>query len=841
MSVIDTSHLPIHQLRSEIEAALRRANRLILQAPTGSGKSTQIPQFVMDLGLTGKVVILQPRRLAARMLASRVAAERGGALGQEVGYQIRLDNVSSAATRLLFVTEGILLRQMLADPLLKEVSAILFDEFHERHLFGDLTLAQALELQEKQRPDLKLVVMSATLDGTTLREYMAPCEALQSEGRTFPVNITYKNTPEGEPIWEAAAREVAARFPQTNGNALVFMPGAYEIGRTIQEIRAELGGSVPVFPLHGELPAGEQDIAVEAGSTRKVIVSTNVAETSLTIEGVTLVIDSGLARMAKYDPHRGINTLLIEKISRASADQRTGRAGRTAPGICVRLWSEKDHAHRPARELPEILRMDLAETVLALKAAGVRNLTTFRWIDPPKPIVLERAIHLLEDLGAIAENGVEITAIGRRMLAFPVHPRYARMFLAAEKLGCVRAVALIAALTQSRNLLLRTDRRIEKEREDLFGSNFSDFSVRMRAYAWAKRQGFRTDVCRRLAVHADSARQVEKLFGQFLQIAKSQGLTEDSGPAEDESIAKCILAGFSDQLACRRSMGTLVCDLVHGRYGMLTRTSAAQTERLLVAAEINEIDSRPGEPHVLLSLATIVREEWLKELFPQHLREKKEVIFDHSQNRVIVRRSTLFRDLVIESQNRDAEPSHETSQCLATEVLKGELKLAGWGESVEQWIHRVNRLSEWMPELNLPPMGDFERNLLITQICENATCYRDIKERSVIEVVRAWLSPHQQHQLERYAPERLELPGGRKVKIIYDATADPLLSARIQDLYGVKSALRIAEGRVPLTIHILAPNHRPVQVTTDLGTFWKETYPGLKKELQRQYPKHLWK
>lgn len=836
-------YLPIHQLRPQIEAALRCSNRLILQAPTGSGKSTQVPQFLVDFDLAGKsgrVVILQPRRLAARMLASRVAAERGGVLGQEVGYQIRLDNVSSAATRILFVTEGILLRQMLMDPLLKDVSAILFDEFHERHLFADLTLAQALELQERQRPDLKLIVMSATLEGMALQKYMTPCEVLQSEGRTFPVNIVYKNV-EGEPLWDAAAEAVERHFShmESGGHALVFMPGAYEINRTIQAIRARLSSSIPVFPLHGELPAAEQDAAVGAGSARKVIVSTNVAETSLTIDGVTLVVDSGLARIARYDPHRGINTLLIEKISRASADQRAGRAGRTAPGMCIRLWSERDHERRAAHETPEVLRMDLAETALALKAAGIQDLRAFRWFDPPDPTVLERALHLLEDLGAITEQTGEVTSIGRRMLAFPIHPRYARMFLAAEELGCVRTVALIAALTQSRDLLLRTDRRTEEERIDLFGSGFSDFSVRMRAYAWAKRQGFRSDACRRLAVHADSARQVEKLFEQFLQVAKKHGLQEEDAPAEDENIAKCILSGFSDQLACRQSMGTLVCDLVHGRRALLTRASVAQAERLLVAAEINEIDSRPGEPRVLLSLATIVREEWLKELFPAYFREESEVIF--SQNRVMIQKNQLFRDLIIRSQIKDAEPSLAASQCLAEQVLQGKLKLVQWGEAVEQWIHRVNRLCQWMPELGLPPIGDFERKLLIAQICENATSYRDIKERPVFEIVRTWLSTHQQQQVERYAPDRWELPGGRKAKVIYDATGDPVLSARIQDLYGVESALSIASGRATITIHILGPNHRPVQVTKDLATFWKETYPVLKKELQRQYPKHVWK
>ncbi len=847
--------LPIYDLDEEIVAALRgeSGGRLILQAPTGSGKSTQVPQILLDGGVlgSGRCVILQPRRLAARMLAKRVAEERGVSLGAEVGYHIRLDNVSSAKTRILFVTEGILLRQMLADPALRGISTLIFDEFHERHLYGDISLARALDLQETARPDLNIVVMSATLfeasgpvaaEGSQLQRYLAPCQILTSQGRTFPVEIEHlRHDPKDDPPWELAGEAVSEHFDRTDGDILVFMPGAYEIQRTIREITHRVRGGCAVLPLHGELPASEQDKAVARTSQRKIIVSTNVAETSLTIDGVTMVIDCGLARVARYDPNRGINTLLIEKISRASADQRAGRAGRTAPGFCLRLWTQRDHDLRAASELPEIRRLDMAETVLSLKAARVNNLDTFRWMDRPEEKSLVRAEQLLRDLGALDFQDGTITPTGRRMLSFPVHPRYARMFLAAEELGCVRAAALIAALTQSRSLLLRADRKIEEERAEIFGEGISDFLILMRAYAYAQSHDFRIEALRPLAIHADAARMVKKLFEQFLDIARAEKLDINDRPASDEAIARSVLAAFADQVARRRSGGTLVCDIVHGRRGQLARASIAQNSRLIVAAEINEIEGRGGDAQVILSLATEIEEAWLREMFPRDFQERTAHFFDNSQNRVVVRREKMFRDLVIESQDRDADPSPAATACLAQVVVDGDLKLNQWDDAVEQWIARVNFLAGAMPEQNLPVLGASEREYIIHLVCEDATNYREIKDRPVLARARSILSPPQQHLVDKHAPERLELPGGRRAKITYAAGSEPVLSARIQDLYGVNEDLKIAAGRVPLTIHVLAPNHRPVQVTKSLKTFWAESYPKLKQQLQRQYPKHEWR
>jgi ATP-dependent helicase HrpB len=834
--------LPIYDLDEEIISALTAGNRLILQAPTGSGKSTQVPQILLDGGLLdhGACVILQPRRLATRMLAARVAAERSVRLGAEVGYRIRLDDVSSPETRILFVTEGILMRRMLSDPSLRGVSTLVFDEFHERHLYGDISLARALTLQETARPDLRIVVMSATLDRTGLADYMAPCATLESAGRVFPVAIEFlAHEPKDDPPWELAGDAVAAHFDRTPGDILVFMPGAYEIGRTIRELDARLGGRCPILPLHGELPAAEQDRAVGRSAGKKIIVSTNVAETSLTIDGITLVVDSGLARVARYDPQRGINTLLVEKISRASADQRAGRAGRTAPGRCLRLWTARDHERRTDREPPEIRRLDLAETALTLKAAGVDSLADFRWIEPPDPRALDRAESLLNDLGATHRE--KITPVGRRMLSFPVHPRYARMFLAAEEAGCVRAAALIAAITQNRPMILRADRRIEEARAEAFGSGPSDFLVLMRVFEWAKQNGFRTSDCRALGIHADAARQVGKLFEQFLDIAHAEALDIESSPPPDAAISRCVLAGFADQVARRKSGGTLVCDVVHGRRGLLARSSVASNSRLLVAAEIAEIGGRDGETQTILSLATEIEEAWLRELFPDDFSESSAHHFDSSQNRVVVRREKIFRDLVIDSHDRDAAPGPQASSCLAAQVLGGSLRLNRWDDAVEQWIHRVNFLSRTLPENAIPALGDDERHHIILLVCDGATSYRDIKDAPVLVHARSLLTPAQQQLVEKHAPERIPLPGGRRAKVTYAQASDPFLAARIQDLYGVEDDIKIAMGRHPLTLHVLAPNHRPVQVSKSLRTFWTDTYPDLSRRLRRQYPKHEWR
>lgn len=841
--------LPIYELEDRLIAAVKGQGRLIVQAPTGSGKSTQVPQMLLNHGLlgAGEVVVLQPRRLAARLLAKRVAEEVGTKLGEIVGYQIRLDSRVSKATRIRFVTEGILLRQMSFDPTLRGISAIIFDEFHERHLYGDISLARARQIQQAQRPDLKLVVMSATLDTALLRNYLAPCDVLSSEGRTFPVRIEYLPKAvdfEHDPVWVVATRECERLAAQTSGDILVFMPGAYEISRTVQDVQGShaLRGSV-CFPLHGELPPEQQDRAVARYDTRKIIVSTNVAETSLTIDGVTGVVDCGLARVARYDAHRGINTLLIEKISVASSDQRAGRAGRTAPGVCVRLWTEREHAQRPLQELPEVKRLDLSEVVLTLKAAGIDDIYNFQWLEKPEPKALERAESLLEDLGALHGSKKTITETGRKMLRFPMHPRYARMFLAAQEHGCVRSVALMAALTQGRNFLLRNvDKRTQEARDDLFGEEHeSDFFLLMRAWRYADKAGYSQDACRRLGLHVQGARQVGPLFEQFLEIAQAEGLDVTEKRIDGVAVRKCVLVGFSDHLARRLDQGTLRCELVHKRRGVLARESCIDQAQLLVSAEITEIESR-GEVNVLLNLCTAVEEAWLKELFPEDFVDAGGVTYDETARRVLARKERRFRDLVLESRQTAGEPPEgEAAALLAREVMAGRIILTEWNEAVEQWIIRVNCLAKWWPELEVNPITDADRATLIEQICYGSYGARELKDKPVMPVLRDWLLAEQLAVLDEFLPERLIMANSRKARLTYAKDGPPVLSARIQELYGVASRFTLGHGRVPVKIEVLAPNQRPIQVTDDLSNFWREVYPKIKPELSRRYPRHEWR
>jgi ATP-dependent helicase HrpB len=840
--------LPIFELEQQIVAELKAQSRLIIQAPTGSGKSTQVPQILLDHGLLGdgQVVVLQPRRLAARLLAARVASERNSRLGEEVGYQIRFENITSPRTRIRFVTEGILLRQLIQDPELRQISAILFDEFHERHLYGDITLARALQLQATSRPDLKLAVMSATLDAGLLEKYLAPCVLLTSAGRAFPVEIEYLPKPvggDGYPIWDLAADELERLTAQTAGDVLIFMPGKYEIGRTIAAVRASrVSDRFVVLPLHGELPPTEQDAALAHYQKRRAIVSTNVAETSLTIDGVQVVIDSGLARIARFDPRRGINTLLVEKISRASADQRAGRAGRTAPGRCLRLWTEREHLDRAAQELPEVKRLDLAEVVLTLKASGIDDIAAFQWLEPPEPPALARAEQLLVDLGAISSS--RITPLGRRMLAFPVHPRYARMLLAAHEYRCVPAIALIAALTQGRNLMRRLDgKQAREDRDDVLGGESdSDFFTLMRAFRYAEKNRFDSQRCSRFGINAGAAREAAQLSEQFLAIARDEDLDLQSGEAKPGAIQRCVLAGFPDQVAVRLDAGTLRCALVHARRGVLARESAVHDARLLVASEVREIESSEKERQVLLTLATKIDEEWLRELFPESFREETRVDFDPGLRRVVGRRATLFHDLILRSEEFAAAKEPAAAQLLAREVLAGTCPLKHWDNAVEQWIARVNFVTAEFPEMEFPRIDEAAKRLLLEQICQGAASYKEIKERSVWPIVKSWLNGGQQQALDDLAPERVKLASGRAAKITYagEGTA-PTIAARIQDLYDTPRGLSVGRGRIPLRIQVLAPNHRPIQITNDLETFWREGYPKIKKELQRKYPKHVWR
>jgi ATP-dependent helicase HrpB len=854
--------LPIYASQTEISLGLEKYRRIIITAPTGSGKSTQVPQMLLDGGTlgSGEVVVLQPRRLPARLLARRVAEERHGEVGREVGYQIRFENVTSNATRIRYVTEGVLLRQMLEDPELRGVSAILFDEFHERHLYGDITLARALDLQETARHDLKIAVMSATLDTARLELYLGSCAVIESEGRMFPVEMRYASKPaylEKRPVWEVAA-EAFGDFVREGGegDVLIFMPGGFEIAQTLEALRREEASrGFVLLPLHGELPPREQDEAVARYERRKVVVATNVAETSLTIDGIRCVIDSGMARIPRFDPYRGLNTLLVEKISRASADQRAGRAGRTAPGVCLRLWSEEEHGHRTAQETPEVKRLDLAEVVLTLKAAGVGDLRKFRWLEPPDEQALGRAEEMLMDLQALEKgsnspkpekentSGYQITSLGRKMLAFPAHPRYARMLLAAQEHGCVYQACLMAALTQGRDLLLRRPpEEAARARDDLGAEDAaSDFLMMMKSWKETLKNNFSVAACQRLGIHAATARQVGPIFQQFLESARREGLDIREKEAPPKALQKCVLIGFSDRVARRLDTATLRCELVHGRRGLLARESVVRQSPFLVACEVREVEGKDKNVQTVLSLATAIEKEWLVELFPGEITTTNRVFYDEATRRVYAEEQLRFRDLALGSRRSDRPPVDEAARLLATEVAAGRLVLDNWDEEVEQWIVRLNQLSDWCPELSLPPIGEDDRRHLIEQICYGALGFKELKDRPVKPTVESWLSENQRELLEKHAPARLRLANGRTAKVRYERGSAPHMELRIQELYDVITTPRIGMGRVPVLVHILTPSRRPVQITQDLAGFWREHYPRVKQELQRRYPKHEWR
>lgn len=841
-------NLPIYDIRDALLRSLEINPRLIVEAPTGSGKSTQVPQMLLDSGLSGdgEVVVLQPRRLAARLLARRVAEERGVTVGGEVGYQVRFEQVVSASTRIRYVTEGVLLRQLLTDPDLKGVAAVVFDEFHERHLYGDITLARIVSLQNAARPDLKIIVMSATLEADMLVDYLAPCGRVLSEGRTFPVDLRYlrrQSDVRKEPVWDTATTIFEQAMAEgVEGDFLVFMPGAYEISKTVEAIRRSARAKgLLVLPLHGELPPALQDQAVSPCAQRKVVVATNVAETSITIEGVRVVIDGGLARMARYDASRRIDTLLVEKISKASADQRAGRAGRTAPGTCFRLWTENDHAARADQERPEVHRTDLAEVVLALKSFGLVDLTEFNWVESPEPLALERAETLLHDLGALDRAG-SITQTGRRMLAFPMHPRYARLLLAADEFYCVREACLIAALTQGRSILIRHVERPTRDcRDEVLGdSEGSDFGLLMQAWNYAHKMNYSLPACQKLGIHAGAARQVKPLYDRFLTLAKKEGLTINNCPPEDEPLRKCILSAFSDNLARRMDKGTLRCDLIHGRRADLARDSVVRGADLFVAAEVTEIQGG-RQINTLINLATAVDEAWLQEIWPDDFCTVGTVQYDRSINRVVTVVDQKFRDLILTSRVNLEVGADAAAEILAAEVVAGNLELKHWGADVEAWITKVNCLAAWCPELQLNPIDEDARQMMLEQICYGCYGRRDLKEAKVWPVVKDWLVHEQRKMLDKQLPERIMLPSGTRARVRYQEDGPPILSATIQKLYGLDQSPVIAFGKISVAVEVLAPNQRPQQLTQDMRSFWQSAYPLLKKELKGRYPKHEWR
>jgi len=846
--------LPVFEIAGALRSAVStpEKSRILLKAPTGSGKSTSVPGMVADAGVQGRIIVIEPRRMAARLLATWVAKQRGTPVGHETGYAVRFDTKYRNDTRILYMTDGVFQRWIQDEPDLPGVGAVIFDEFHERRLAVDISLARCLDLQDGVRPDLKVIVMSATLETGNLAEYMAPVTSLEAGGRTYPVEIKYRpdrppqnnrtgGPPREVPIWERMVKVcVEAMAMEDAGNILMFLPGTHEIRKTIELLEA---GSATrgwdVFPLYSALPPAAQEAAIAPGPRPKIIVATNVAETSLTIDGVRTVIDSGFARIASFEARRGINTLLIRKISRAAAEQRAGRAGRTAPGRCFRLWSEADHAKRAEFEAPEVHRVELAEAFLLLKASGVEDLHRFRWLDAPAPDAHARAERLLHDLSATDAIG-DLTDEGRQMAALPLEPRFARLLLAGKENGCVAETAFIASAVQGEGIF--TNKRGGVSRKDfIFPEDDTDFAGEFRAFDSAVGMNFDPQRCGQLGILARGARETAQSLDRLLSLAKSFGWLVGGidFPRNHEAIGKAMLAAFSDQLAIRFSQGTLACRLVGNRRGKLDEESCVKNAPAFVAAEITEVEAREVITH--LKRATAIDPAWLAELFPEDLTQTDGAGYDETRRRVVSRKQTVFRDLVLESKESDHNVNlDKAAEILAARVLTGELNLKNWDDQVEQWTTRLQFISTAMPELGMPTWTDEDKADAIAQICHGHVAYKDIKEANPWPVLREWLSHAQRMALDSYCPERINLPNGQSAKVTYQPGKDPFISVRVSHLFGVWDTPAICNGRMPLLVHILTPGQKPWNMTKDLKNFWASGYFQMKKDVAGRYPRHPW-
>jgi len=824
-----------------------------------------VPPALLDTGMAGdgEVLALEPRRLAARMAARRVAEERGEKLGETVGYQVRFEEVAGPRTRLRFLTEGVLTRRLLSDPQLKNVGVVALDEFHERHLQADLALALLKRLQKTERPDLKLVVMSATLDAGPVAKFLDDAPTLRSEGKRFDVAIEHLARPDERPLAEQVAaaldRLVAENLAQNiDGDVLVFLPGAAEIRRA-QAACAAIAGrrDLLVLPLHGDLSAEEQDRAVKPGPSRKVILSTNVAESSVTIDGVVAVIDSGLARIAGHSPWSGLPTLNVARISKASATQRAGRAGRTRPGRCLRLYTAQDFNARPDHDMAEVRRADLAETALELHAAGVADLNRFNWFEAPPQSALEAAENLLAELGAIDARGA-VTAVGRRMLRFPLHPRQSRMLVEAQSRGVGEQACVVAALIGERDIIATELFKNERERKSRQVGP-SDLLHRLDLLEEAAATNFAPSRLREMNLEVGAVMAVNRVKRQLLgtrAAPRESGRKREIGKQGDDALLISILAGYPDRVAKRRAMKSDNRELLlsGGGAAQLSPSSVVGQSEFLVAIDAEERRDANQARTRVVRVASMIEPEWLIDLFAHRIRETTEVEWNAQSERVEVVERMMYDQLAI-SENRSKTTGQplireEAARVLAEAALAAGLQRFVEPETVANFLARVEFVAKTFPESSAPILNDGDVRESLVELCDGLKSFAELRGAvgdargdrgsGLILALRRRLSAEQQRLLDKMAPEFVAIAGRRRVRVNYETGKPPWIESRLQDFFGMKTGPVIAGGRTPVVLHLLAPNHRPVQVTTDLAGFWQRVYPQVRKELSRRYPRHAW-
>jgi ATP-dependent helicase HrpB len=788
--------LPIDDLLPEILHRLRTANHLVLEAPPGAGKTTRVPPALLEL-TAGEVWVLEPRRLAARLAARYVAAERGEAVGETVGYQVRFEEVAGPRTRLRFLTEGVLTRRMLNDPDLGRVGCVVLDEFHERHLEGDLALALLRRLQRARRPDLKIVVMSATLHAAPIAEYLAPTQSLpvlRSEGRQHALEIEY--TPHSAAPLEdqvaAALERLAARGH--SGHVLVFLPGSFEIRRA-QTACAPLARrhGWQLMPLYGDQSPEEQDRAVAPCTQTKIILSTNVAESSITIDGVSAVIDSGLARVASHSPWSGLPALQVARISQASANQRAGRAGRTGPGRAIRLYPQEDFVRRPAQDVPQILREDLAPAALLLQSMDT-DLSSLDWLDAPPAAAIDQAQELLRQLGATGSTA-------REMARSPLHPRLSRLLVEARRRGVAREGCALAALLSAGDRL--PARAPHASRSDLL----------------VLLEGERSAYAARL----------------FRQLGGTSARSTAGAAEREDALLLSVLTGFPDRVARRRQGAEL--QLANGAPAQQAPNSTVTGADLFVAVEAED---RKDQRAPVVRLASAVEPEWLLDLFPHRLREVSTLEWNRSGERVEAATSLMFDQIAIETRRTPPDPEQAGIFLAHKAVETGLARFADLDE-ITAFQSRVRFASEHGPVTPLDAAA-IERALasLATGLKSFAELESAARGGGLLRAIERQIPPPTRRLLDEIAPPSIRLPRGRQVPVHYEPNQPPWIASRLQDFFGMRETPTVGRGAVPVVVRLLAPNQRPVQMTSDLAGFWQRLYPQVRKELSRRYPKHAW-
>lgn len=817
--------LPIDEVLPDVVAAARDGRNVVLHAPTGAGKTTRVPPALLDV-VAGEIWLVEPRRIAARAAATRIADERDEPVGRTVGVHVRFDRQTSRATRIVSMTDGIALRRLQGDPFLEGVGAIVLDEFHERRVATDLVAALAKDVRRDVRDDLRLVVMSATLDPEPIARWLGDATVVRSEGRAYPVAVEHLDRIDDRPLAAQVATGCRRMFERSERDVLAFLPGV----RDIHDVAGLLKRDAPdadIVPLYGDLPPAEQDRALRPSSRRRIVLATNVAESSVTLPSVDAVVDSGLAKVMRFDVGAGLDRLETERISRASADQRAGRAGRTSAGTCLRLWTPGIAQRMPAFDEAELHRVDAVGPLLELLSWGVTDPMAFGWFEPPDPARWSAAFETLEALGAT--DGGRLTERGRLLAGLPVGPRLGTLVLEGAARGVLEDAALAAALVSERDVVLRgsgDDGRLDRR---------SDLVDRVRAVQSLEQGGTGRYPSRRL--HRGGVMGVRRVAKQLARSVPRELV--DAGCGSERDLERAIAVAWADRVAQRRSPEDDRVLLRTGRGARLGRDTAVQTARYLACVDLDA--GRRGErSEAWVRIASVVDPEWLP--WTEQVTRR----FDPDRERVVALEERVCGALVDRSEPTKCPRDMETAAMLAEAAgQRLDQALTLDTKAVTLLRDRLAFLAVHCPELELPVLDDEQLRAWLPDWCLGLRTFGETRQIDVVDAVRQRLPWPQQQALDREAPLRIPLDNGREMKLRYDGTGDegerrPVLAARIQHLFGVATTPRVAMGRVPVLVHLLAPNMRPQQVTTDLESFWRDGYPEVRKELRGRYPKHAW-